>query len=156
MKKNPPIMKACEFFRLDVSLFPSTVEQLVEEMEEAGVSKSVILGQDTHATRNPSFKHYTLKNAWLAQISGKSQGRLIPFAGIDPNAVGEALGELKRAVKQLGMKGLKIHSSANSVFPNDKRRMYPIYDFCQEVRVPILFHTGTTGLGYCEVKYSKP
>ncbi|MDA4120858.1 MAG: amidohydrolase family protein [Thaumarchaeota archaeon] len=156
VKKNPPIMKACKFFKLDVSRLPATVEQLVEEMDAAGVSKSVILGQDTHATRNPSFKHYTLKNDWLAEISRKFGGRLVPFAGVDPNAGKEALKELKRAVRQLGMRGLKIHSSANSVYLNDKRRMYPIYDFCQEERVPILFHTGTTGLGDCEVKYSKP
>jgi hypothetical protein len=33
--------------------------------------------------------------------------------------------------------------------------MFPIYEFCQDVGVPILFHTGTTGLGDCEIKYSK-
>ena len=156
MKKNAPIMKACKFFRLDVSRFPATVEQLLQEMDEAGVSNGVILGQDTHATPNPSFKHYTLRNDWLAEIARKSGGRLVPFAGVDPNAGREALRELKRAVRLLGMRGLKIHSSANSVYPNDKRRMHPLYDFCQEERIPILFHTGTTGLGDCEVKYSKP
>ena len=54
------------------------------------------------------------------------------------------------------MMGLKIHSSVNSVYPNDRRKMYPIYELCQEFAIPILFHTGTTGLGDCEVKYSKP
>ena len=80
---------------------------------------------------------------------------MIPFAGVDPNSGSEAVSELKRAVKNLGMRGLKVHSSANSVYINDRRLMYPIYEFCQEVEVPILFHTGTTGLGDCEIKYSK-
>ncbi len=156
MKKNGPIMKACQFFKLDMSKLPTTTDQLLMEMDEAGVSKAVILGQDTHATRNPSFKNYTMKNDLLADLAAKSRDRLVPFAGVDPNAGQEAVQELKRAVKKLGLRGLKIHSSANSVYPNDQRRMFPIYDFCQESDVPILFHTGTTGLGDCDVKYSKP
>ncbi len=155
MKKNGPIMKACGFFRLDVAKLPETTGQLLEEMDEAGVAKAVILGQDTHATRNPAFRNYTLRNDDVAAIASRSQDRLIPFAGVDPNAGKGSVRELRRAVKSLGMRGLKIHSSANSVYLNDRRLMYPIYDFCQEEGLPILFHTGTTGLGDCEIKYSK-
>jgi predicted TIM-barrel fold metal-dependent hydrolase len=156
MMKNGPIVKACEFFKLDVSKLPTSTDQLLDEMEEAGVTKSVILGQDTSATPNPNFKHYTMRNDALAAMAHKGHGRLIPFAGVDPNAGKEAVRELKRAVKDLGMRGLKVHSSANAVYPNDRRKMYPIYEFSQEAGIPILFHTGTTGLGDCEVKYSKP
>jgi predicted TIM-barrel fold metal-dependent hydrolase len=116
----------------------------------------VILGQDTHATRNPSFRAYTLRNSDVAQIARRSHDRLVPFAGVDPNAGREAVTELKRAVKEYNMRGLKVHSSANSVYPNDKRLMHPIYEFCQDRGLPILFHTGTTGLGDCEIRYSKP
>jgi len=155
MKKNGPIMKACRFFRLDVSSLPVSTDQLLEEMADAGVTKAVILGQDTHATPNPAFKSYTLRNDEVAKIAEKSGDRLIPFAGVDPNAGEKAVAELKRAVKQLGMRGLKVHSSANSVYINDRRSMYPIYNFCEEAKIPVLFHTGTTGLGDCEIKYSK-
>jgi uncharacterized protein len=156
MKRNGPIMKACRFFRLDTSKLPTTTEQLLEEMEEAGVSKAVILGQDTHATRNSAFRHYTLKNDDLSRIARRSGDRLIPFAGVDPNAGRDAVLELKRAVMRLGMRGLKVHSSANSVYINDPKLMFPIYEFCQEAEIPVLFHTGTTGLGDCEIKYSNP
>jgi uncharacterized protein len=156
MKKNPPIMKACDFFKLDLSKLPTTTGQLISEMEEAGVESAVILGQDTHATKNPSFRAYTLKNEEVAQIAAKSGDRLIPFAGVDPNAGREAVSELRRSIRKLGMRGLKIHSSANAVYPNDRRRMFPIYELCQEQGLPILFHSGTTGLGDCEIGYSKP
>jgi predicted TIM-barrel fold metal-dependent hydrolase len=155
MKRNPPIMKACDFFKLDPSKLPRTTGQLLDEMDEAGVTRAVILGQDTHATKNPSFKNYTIRNDELAKIASGSKDRLVPFAGVDPNAGASAVRELRRAVKQLGMKGLKVHSSANSVYLNDRKRMFPIYEFCQDSSIPILFHTGTTGLGDCEIRYSK-
>ena len=156
MKKNGPIVKACRFFNVDPAGLPSSTDRLIEEMDGAGVARAVILGQDTHATDNPAFRNYTLKNDFLASLASKSGDRLVPFAGVDPNAGPEALGELKRAVDRLGMQGLKIHGSANSVFLNDQAKMFPIYEFCEERSVPILFHTGTTGLGDCEIKYSKP
>lgn len=156
MKKNPPIMKAWAFFKMDIEKLPSSTEQLLEEMEEAGVARSVILGQDSHATPNPNFKNYSMKNEEVSRIADKSGGKLVPFAGVDPNSPREAVRELKHAVKDLGMKGLKVHSSASSVYPNDHKRMFPIYEFCQDAGVPILFHTGTTGLGDCEIRYSKP
>lgn len=156
MMKNDPIIKACEFFKVRQDELPESIDSLIEEMDEQKVERSIILGQDTHATPNPHFRHYTISNDEMARIASKSGGRLVAFAGIDPNAGIDALKELKRAVKDLSMQGLKIHSSVNSVYPNDRKRMYPIYDICQEYRLPILFHTGTTGLGYCGIRFSKP
>lgn len=156
MMKNGPIVKACRFFRLDMNGLPLRTDQLLEEMDSAGVERAVILGQDTHATRNRSFRHYTIRNDQLAAIAAKSHDRLVPFAGVDPNAAGEAVREMRRAIRKLGLRGLKIHSSANSVYPNDRKKMYPLYELCEEAKLPVLFHTGTTGLGDCEIKYSKP
>ncbi|MDG6920285.1 MAG: amidohydrolase [Nitrososphaerota archaeon] len=156
MKKNGPIMKACDFFNLDVDKLPASTAQILDEMEAAGVARGVILGQDTSSTRNPAFRNYTLRNDEVAGIAAKSKDRLIPFAGVDPNAGPLAVKELKRAVKGLGMRGLKIHSSANSVYINDRALMFPIYEYCEEVGIPALLHTGTTGLGDTEIRYSKP
>ncbi|MDG6952422.1 MAG: amidohydrolase [Nitrososphaerota archaeon] len=156
MKKNGPIMKACDFFKLDVDKLPTSVDQILDEMEEAGVTRAVILGQDTSATGNHAFRNYTLRNDEVAAIAAKSGGRLIPFAGVDPNAGGGAVKELRRAVTELGMHGLKVHSSANSVYINDRKLMFPIYEYCEEAGIPVLLHTGTTGLGDTEIRYSKP
>jgi predicted TIM-barrel fold metal-dependent hydrolase len=156
MMRNGPIVKACSFFNIDTASLPRSIDDLLHGMDESGVDSAVILGQDTHATPNPSFKHYTIRNDMLAKIAASSKDRLIPFAGVDPNSSREALRELRRALVRLGLRGLKVHSSANSVYPNDSKRMYPLYELCQERGVPVLFHTGTTGLGDCEIKYSKP
>ena len=84
--KNGPILKACKFFNIDTTLLPRSIGQLLEEMDESGVEKAVILGQDTHATPNPSFRNYSIRNDDLAEIAASGKGRLLPFAGVDPNA----------------------------------------------------------------------
>ncbi len=156
MKKNKPIMDACDFFRIPLNYLPSSNRELLEDMDRYGVEVGVILGQNTDSTENPGFKYYTISNEWLYRLSNSSGDRLIPFAGVDPNAGNDAVKELKRALKDLGFRGLKIHSSVHSVYPNDKERMYPLYEICQEYSVPVLLHTGTTGLGRCRIKFSKP
>src|SRR5690606_3696286 len=57
-----------------------------------------------------------------------------------------AVAELRRAITDLGLVGLKLHPSAQGFAPND-RRFYPLYEAAAELDVPVLFHTGTTGLG---------
>jgi uncharacterized protein len=156
MLKNGPIVKACRFFRIGTQSLPLSLDEMFDGMADSDVEGGVILGQDTHATPNRSFKHYTIRNDALASIANKSRRNLVAFAGVDPNAGAEASRELKRAFVKLGMKGLKIHSSANSVYPNDWKKMSRLYEICQEYGAPVLFHTGTTGLGDCEIKFSKP
>jgi predicted TIM-barrel fold metal-dependent hydrolase len=156
MLKNGPILKACRFFNIDLASLPLSIDDLVQDMDDAGVEKCVILGQDAHATPNASFKQYTIRHQELLSFVRRGKDRFIPFAGVDPNGGLQAKKELRRAIKELGFRGLKIHSSANSVYPNDTRKMFPLYETCQEFGLPILFHAGTTGLGDCEIKYSKP
>jgi len=156
MLKNPPIMKAWDFFKHESNSLPQSIEELLEGMEAEGVDKAVILGQDTRSTHNPGFKNYTIRNEELARIASNGKDRLVPFAGVDPNAGPSARRELRRALKVLGFKGLKVHGSVNSIYLNDRNRMYPLYEVCEEYGVPVLFHTGTSGLGYCDIKYSNP
>jgi predicted TIM-barrel fold metal-dependent hydrolase len=69
---------------------------------------------------------------------------------------------LHRLVGEHGMRGLKLHPNAQEFFPND-RRVYPLYDAAQELGIPVLFHSGHTGVGAGErggggirLKYSNP
>ncbi len=153
MLKNEPIMQATKFFGVDS--FPGSIKDLIRGMDEAGVEKSVILGQDTSHTKSPFFKNYTIKNEQLKKLSDSYPDRFVPFAGVDPNEGAGALVKLRAAIEDMGFKGLKLHPSANSVYINDER-VYMLCEYCQDKGIPVLFHTGTTGLGNCEIKYSKP
>jgi len=153
MLKNAPIMEAVRFFGVDS--LPDSIDQLIRDMDEVGIEKSVILGQDSSHTKSVPFKNYTVRNEYLKKLNDSYPDRLIPFAGVDPNEGAGALAKLRAAVEGMGFKGLKLHPSVNSVYINDER-IYMLCEYCQERGIPVLFHTGTTVLGNCEIKYSKP
>lgn len=68
------------------------------------------------------------------------------FGSVDPWMGKIAVQEVERMVKDLGLIGLKFQQAGQAFYPND-RRFYPIYEKCQELGIPVLFHMGTTGLG---------
>ena len=84
-------------------------------------------------------------NDTVAGMVERHPDTFIGFASVDPWKR-TAVAELRRAVTDLGLRGLKLHPSCQAFQPND-RRMYPLYDAAAELGVPVLFHTGTTGLG---------
>jgi uncharacterized protein len=68
------------------------------------------------------------------------------FAGVDPWKGEFAIQEAERAVTHLGLVGLKFQPALQGFFPND-RRFYPLWEKCVELKIPVQFHTGTTGIG---------
>ena len=53
--------------------------------------------------------------------------------------------ELERSVKELGLRGLKMHPTRRRFFQT--RPFYPLWKKCAELGIPVLFHTGQTGVG---------
>ena len=101
-------------------------------------------------------------NDYISSVVKKYPDVFIAFAAIDPWKGIEAVAELERAVLELGLKGLKLHPVQQAFFPNDER-IYPLYEKCSELSVPVLFHTGmaasgtgTPGGGGLKLKYSAP
>jgi predicted TIM-barrel fold metal-dependent hydrolase len=70
----------------------------------------------------------------------------IGFGSVDPWKGKLAIAELDRAVTALGLRGLKLHPIVQAFWPND-RRFYPLWDACVGLGIPVMFHTGTTGVG---------
>ena len=70
----------------------------------------------------------------------------IAFASIDPWRGAEALREARRLIATGGIHGLKLHPPLQQFFPND-RVAYPLYEVLAEARLPVLFHTGHSGIG---------
>jgi uncharacterized protein len=60
--------------------------------------------------------------------------------------LGFAIVELERSVRDLGLRGLKLHPTAQAFRP-DSRRVAPLWETAAAFGIPVTVHTGTTGLG---------
>jgi uncharacterized protein len=154
MEKNKCIEFAIDFFRISRDILPKKIEDIVEDMDKASVGKSVILGQDVRSVQKPEFANYTIRNEFLKELVDEYPDRFIAFGSVDPR-MDDALANLKTLALDYGFKGIKLHCDALGLNPNDQK-LYPVYEKCQEYGLVILHHTGTTGLGYCKIRYGHP
>lgn len=87
------------------------------------------------------------KNDYIAQLC-KDYPEAFPYgwACVDPWKGWRALEEAERAIKELGLIGVKFQQTAQAFHVNDKR-FYPLWDLLQDLGAPIQLHGGYTGLG---------
>jgi uncharacterized protein len=85
---------------------------------------------------------------------------LVPFASVDP-ARSSAVDEVRRLI-DAGVRGFKFHPPLQKFYPND-RMAYPLYDVIEAAGLPVIFHTGQSGIGAgvkggggVRLKYSNP
>lgn len=113
------------------------IEFTLAGMEAAGVS--VGLAAAWHGPTGALITNDEVAT-WVAQ----SGGRLAGIATANLYRPMEGVRELRRAVKQLGFKGLRIVPWLWNLPPND-RRYYPLYAECCELGVPFCTQIGHTG-----------
>jgi predicted TIM-barrel fold metal-dependent hydrolase len=70
----------------------------------------------------------------------------IPFASINPNRGAEGVREARRLVDAGVVRGLKLHPPIQEFSPDD-RVAYPLYEVFAAAKLPVLFHTGHSGIG---------
>ncbi len=85
-------------------------------------------------------------NERVCEIIKSYSDVFIGFASVDPWKGKYAINELKIAIKEYGLKGVKFQQGAQAFYPNEKI-FCPLWKTCSDLNVPVLFHTGTTGLG---------
>jgi predicted TIM-barrel fold metal-dependent hydrolase len=88
--------------------------------------------------------------AWCAAAADV----LIPFASVDPNTDVDAADLLQSYVAD-GVRGLKLYPSYQFFYP-DERRIYPIYEVCQDAGIPLLLHIGSSVIPGTRLKYCDP
>jgi predicted TIM-barrel fold metal-dependent hydrolase len=101
----------------------------------------VIFGVDERLTGKPR-----VSNEEVIQFANDNSDIAIPFASIDPRRGADGVQEAKRLVSAGVVRGLKLHPPVQQFFPND-RIAYPLYEIFAEARLPVIFHTGHSGIG---------
>jgi predicted TIM-barrel fold metal-dependent hydrolase len=87
-----------------------------------------------------------LSNEAVIKFAADNPDIAIPFASINPARGAEGVREARRLVSAGLVKGLKLHPPTMEFFPND-RVAYPLYEVFAEAKLPVLFHTGHSGIG---------
>jgi len=101
----------------------------------------VVFPVDERLTGRPS-----VSNDSVAEFAAANSDIAIAFASIDPTRGPEAVREARRLVGAGMVKGLKLHPPLQQFFPNDPIA-YPLYEVFAAARLPVLFHTGHSGIG---------
>jgi len=121
--------------------------EVIAQMDEAGIDQSVL-----YAVEAPIVY---ASNEYVHELCNRHPDRFIGFASLDPNS-SDAPQVLESAVRNLGMRGLKLHPPMQDFFPNDPK-VFPVYEKCVELDIPVVFHVGTTPFGYlCKLSQASP
>ena len=143
------------YFKLSES--PDAVEAMANKYETMDI-KGVLLSINSKTTTGEEPD----SNDYISEIVKSFPNRFIGFAAIDPWQGMSAVEELERSVKDLGLKGLKLHPIQQAFHPNSQQ-FYPLYEKCSELKVPVLFHSGMAASGWgmpggggLKLKFSAP
>jgi predicted TIM-barrel fold metal-dependent hydrolase len=111
-----------------------TAPNLVREMDEMGITRSVLLPIDF-----PVLSH----NAETALEVARENDRIVGFGSVHPWSRGLA----RRLDAQIarGARGIKVHPAVQCVRPDDARAIH-LYRLCGERGIPVLWHCGPVGI----------
>jgi predicted TIM-barrel fold metal-dependent hydrolase len=91
---------------------------------------------------------------FIADFVAQVPQKLLGFASCDPTQRGY-MDELREGIDGLGLVGVKMGPMYAGFDPRDER-CAPVYRFCQERGLPILFHTGTTFIRAAPLGLTRP
>ncbi|MCZ6614901.1 MAG: amidohydrolase family protein [Chloroflexi bacterium] len=117
----------------------SATRETVEEMDGAGVDRSVLVVADFAARLGDPLLSIEEENRLIVEAHRLHPDRIVPYYGIDPRRPGAA-DSFERAIKEWSVAGIKLHPTVG-FFPHD-RACYPIYELCAAYDLPVLFHSG--------------
>ena len=124
-----------------------SMELLLKEMDQAGVSKGVVVGRLAGTLGS-------VPNADVQRIVADYPDRFIGAASIDPTSRKGACDTITAAVKA-GFKLVNIEPGSYPVpLYADDRRLYPIYAHCEDLQVPVIMMVG--GTAGPDLSYSDP
>lgn len=108
---------------------------LVSAMDDLGIDHAIVFPLDG------LFGDAERHNELMADFVRRVPDRLTGFAAIDPRR-GSAADEVRRAVRDLGLRGVKLHPWLQGFSPLESY-MDPVAERAVQLGVPIAFHDGT-------------
>lgn len=95
-----------------------------------------------------------IPNDYVAQQVAQAEGRAIGVASVDPTVPG-AVEELERAVRDLGLVGLKLSPPYQGFHPDDDRA-WPVYEKAAELGIFLMFHQSSVFIPTASQEFANP
>jgi predicted TIM-barrel fold metal-dependent hydrolase len=112
------------------------LEGLLRNMQLLGIDKAVIF------TTQGFYSDTRAGNDQLADAAARYPDKLYPWATVDPHEGEAAVLELRRAIRELGMGGLKLHPWVQG-FSTTNPKMDMLMEELVSLGVPLIFHDGS-------------
>ena len=147
--EDPRLERAVrEVFQLHFPAQP--LELFLAEMDAAGVQQAVLLPVDCTTAHGCRI----VTNEQVAELCGANP-RFLGFASVDPSTK-DAPRQLERAIRTLGLRGLKLDPALQRFHPDDRKLAWPLYQACTELGVPLVIHCGLSWSLVGQSKYARP
>jgi uncharacterized protein len=101
----------------------------------------VVFSVDERLTGRPQ-----VSNDDVASFAADNSDIMMAFASVDPMRGADAVKEARRLIASGGVRGFKLHPPLQQFHANDKAA-YPFYEVIAEAKLPVIFHTGHSGIG---------
>jgi hypothetical protein len=101
----------------------------------------VVFSVDERLTGRPQ-----VSNDDVAAFAADNSDIMMAFASVDPMRGADAVKEARRLIATGGIRGFKLHPPLQQFHANDKAA-YPFYEVVAEAKLPVIFHTGHSGIG---------
>jgi predicted TIM-barrel fold metal-dependent hydrolase len=124
-----------------------SMDELIEEMKDAGISKALVIGRDS-----PNWG--TVPNDEIKELVSKYPELFLGVGAVSARPISKALEEIERCINDLGLVGICMDPGQENppLKPNDAP-LYPIYALCQKLNTPIMMTVNIIATPYLEYAF---
>lgn len=156
---KPEILERMRRSRKDLHIIERVMDSPVEflkQMDREGVEKAALINYVS-----PDIMGFTEEvNEYISGFCRGHEDRLIAFGSIHATVKSGMEKRIDEILGKLRLGGIKIHPAHQTVFPNDylhgNDSLRYLYQRCEQTRIPIMFHTGTSIFIGARNKYTDP
>lgn len=114
------------------SAWTESMDDLFEEMDDAGVRYGVIMGRAAFGDLGG------VGNSAIVSTVEKWPIRFVGFLGVDLEQIDRSIAELRELSKVKGIRGISVEpGSARIARHSDDPAIDPVYDLCEELDLPV-------------------
>jgi predicted TIM-barrel fold metal-dependent hydrolase len=142
--------------RGDYEEFLHHPDQFLEYLDCSGVDRAVLINYVS-----PDVVGYTERvNEWASEYASHDPDRLLAVGSVLPTHPTPGA-EVERLVERLHLRAIKIHPPHQLFAPNAYADaglpgLKEIYEACERLQVPVIFHTGTSVFPRARNRFGEP